>query len=414
MNRLSVRMSRVCLAMGSIVLALASTAPAAPPTGTGVGIGARWVQTLAEDFNGTTIDSSLWTVRDVDGRPNGNHGVTWGWDPDNVSVQDGKLVIATTDDGDGTYSSGNIWTKDKWSQTYGYFEARIQLPPTVSGSQAAFWMTAQDNGHFTVGNDGRDGAEIDIMETPDASDHYRTGLHWDGYGSEHKSAGAQHSAPGIHDGYHDFGLYWDANTLRYYYDGQLKRTYTGVGVPRVAEVIQASVGILDWVDGNITTATLPVETRFDHIYAWQLQTEDSLVVIDDEAPQLNYIGDGWTQQGAASDYLGTMSQSGAAGDAVELTFEGAAVDVFIRKGSYGGIIDVYLDGQLVLDDFDTYVSLRLCASAVQPPPKTRRKSFVFARGPSVRVQNRRSVDLERTSPAFLPSWCAPTQRITEN
>jgi hypothetical protein len=32
------------------------------------------------------------------------------------------------------------------------------------------------------------------------------------------------------------------------------------------------------------------------------------------------------------------------------------------------------------------------------------------RGPSVRVQNRRSVDMERTTAAFLPSWCAPTQR----
>lgn len=346
---LHVVVALACIGIGPIVAA--SAAPPIQP-----GLGQRWTPTLVEDFDGPSLNTAIWTVRDVDNRPNGNNGVTWGWDPANVSIDDGKLVIQTTDDGDGTYSSGNVWTKDKWYQTYGYFEARIKLPPTVSGSQAAFWMTAQDNGHFTVGDGGRDGAEIDIMETPDATDHYRTGLHWDGYGSDHQSAGAQHSAPGIHDGYHDFGLYWDADTLKYYYDGQLKRTYTGVGVPRVAEVIQASVGILDWVDGDITTATLPVATYFDHIYAWQLETEDSITVVDDESDAITYIGDGWQPKGNSQDYLGTMSQSGSAGDAVEFEFNGTAVDVFIRKGLYGGIVDVYLDDQLVADDIDTYVA----------------------------------------------------------
>jgi len=346
--------------MVAMLVAIALTASwarvtvAAPP-GT-AGVGQRWTQTLKEDFDAPTLNTDIWTLREKYDRPNGNKGVTWHWLPQNVSVADGKLVIQTVDNGDGTYSSGNAWTKDKWFQKYGYFEARVKLPPTASGSQAAFWMTAQDNGHFQVGDDGRDGAEIDIMETPDGSDHYRTGLHWDGYGADHQSAGAKHSAPGIHEGYHDFGLYWDADTLKYYYDGQLKRTYTGVGVPRVAEVLQASVGILNWVEGDVTTADLPVETSFDHVYAWQLQDLDSLTITDDTNEAVTQVGDGWTQMGNPADYQGTMLQSGTAGDAIEIEFEGTALDVFIRTGLYGGIVDVYLNGQLVADDIDTYAA----------------------------------------------------------
>lgn len=326
-----------------------------PPSGNV--IGSRWVQTLKEDFNGPSLDTNIWTLRENYDRPNGNNGVTWDWLPENVSVADGRMVIQTVDNGDGTYSSGNAWTKDKWYQTYGFFEARIKPPPTSSGSQAAFWMTAQDNGHFIVGDDGRDGAEIDIMETPDATDQYRTSVHWDGYSTDHQSVGATASAPGIHDGYHNFGLYWDTETLEYYYDGELKRTYTGGGVPRVAEVLQASVGILNWVDGDIRTADLPVETSFDYVYAWRLEDDESLLsVTDDTADRITFIGDGWQQKGNAGDYLGTMTQSGAAGDAVEFEFQGTAVDVFIRRGLYGGIIDVYLDDVLVGDDIDTYTS----------------------------------------------------------
>lgn len=320
------------------------------------GVGQRWIPTFGDEFDGSTLDASTWTISNQDGRPNGNNGVTWGWSPANVRVQDGKLLIRTTADGDGSFSSGHIWTKDKWSQQYGYFEARIQLPPANNGHQAAFWMTPQDNGHFVVGNDGRDGAEIDIVETPDSTDHYRTGLHWDGYGASHKSSGGQVTAAGIHDGYHDFGLLWTAERLDYYYDGRLVRSYTGVGVPRVPEVLRASVGILDWCDGDIRTASLPQVTSFDRINAWQMATADSLRILDDSDPGISLIGSGWQNRGGASDHRGTMSQSGTTGDAVEVSFVGTAVDVFVRKGLYGGLVDASLDGQSVLDDVDTFAT----------------------------------------------------------
>lgn len=346
------RRPRPALVAAVIGFAAVDWAAAAPPEVQGVGT--RWTPTLVETFDGPTLDESIWTILNQDGRPNGNNGVTWGWAAGNVSLANGKLVIRTTADGDGTFSSGGIWTKDKWFQTYGYYEARIRLPPANSGHQAAFWMTAQDGGHMTVGNDGRDGAEIDIAETPDATDHYRVGLHWDGYDAAHQSSGATIAATGIHTGYHDFGLSWDANKLDYYYDGRLVRSYTGVGVPRVPEVLRASVGILDWCAGDIRTAVLPQETRFEHVYAWQMMNAAALTVVDSDSAAIAATGRDWQRKTATGDHGGAMLQSGSAGDALTLTFGGTAADVFIRKGQYGGLVNVYLDGKLVAEGLDTY------------------------------------------------------------
>ncbi|MFM7205648.1 MAG: family 16 glycosylhydrolase [Planctomycetaceae bacterium] len=342
------------LGAAAILIAVAHGGVAAPPELQGVGT--RWTPTLVENFDGPTLNGSIWSINHQDGRPNGNNGVTWGWDAGNVSLANGKLVIRTKADGDGTFSSGGIWTKDKWSQTYGHYEARIMLPPANSGHQAAFWMTAQDGGHLTAGNDGRDGAEIDIVETPDATDQYRVNLHWDGYDAFHQSSGATIAAAGIHAGYHDFGLFWDATTLDSYYDGRRVRTYTGVGVPRVPEVLRASVGILDWCDGDIRTAALPQETRFDHVRAWRLMPQAELTVVDSDSSALAATGKDWQRKTGTGDYGGAMLQSGSAGDALTLTFGGTAVDVFVRKGQYGGLVNVHLDGTLVGSGLDTYSS----------------------------------------------------------
>jgi MYXO-CTERM domain-containing protein len=344
---LHVVVALACIGIGPIVAA--SAAPPIQP-----GLGQRWTPTLVEDFDGPSLNTAIWTVRDVDNRPNGNNGVTWGWDPANVSIDDGKLVIQTTADGDGTYSSGNIWTKDKWSQTYGYFEARIKIPPTASGRQAAFWMTAQDNGHFTVGDGGRDGAEIDIMETPDASDHYRTGLHWDGYGSEHQSVGAQHSrafaTATTTSGSTGMPIRSSTTTTatqaHVHRRGRAARGRGDPGLGRHPRLGRRRHHHRNVAGGHLFRSHLCVA----------IGTEDSITVVDDESDAITYIGNGWQPKGNSQDYLGTMSQSGAAGDAVEFEFNGTAVDVFIRKGLYGGIVDVYLDDQLVADDIDTYAA----------------------------------------------------------
>ena len=47
-------------------------------------------------------------------------------------------------------------------------------------------------------NSGENGAEIDIVEANTQKEKYSTGIHWDGYGEHHKSAGKSVSAPELH------------------------------------------------------------------------------------------------------------------------------------------------------------------------------------------------------------------------
>lgn len=85
-------------------------------------------------------------------------------------------------------------------------------------------------------------------------------------------------------------------------------------------------------------------------------TAGNLTYVDNTSPEVTYQGL-WTEK-FWNDYNGSMSQSknGVAGSYVEHTFTGTTVDVGVRTGKWGGEVDVYLDGNLVLDDYDTYRS----------------------------------------------------------
>ena len=65
-----------------------------------------------------------------------------------------------------------------------------------------------------VGDEGRDGTEIDIMEKPWLDDRVQHTLHWDGYGKDHKSEGKVVKVPGVMEGFHTFALLVDAGRVR--------------------------------------------------------------------------------------------------------------------------------------------------------------------------------------------------------
>src|SRR4029077_4837268 len=146
-----------CLLLASCVL----QAQAAPPD--------RWTLVWSDDFNGSNgsvPDRNQWTIE------TGGNG--WG-KPEldfytnhlqNVQLQDGNLVITARheaySDKDGvlfSYTSARLKTQRKFQQSYGRFEARIQIP-RGQGIWPAFWMLGED-----IESKGWPGCgEIDIME----------------------------------------------------------------------------------------------------------------------------------------------------------------------------------------------------------------------------------------------------------
>lgn len=200
-----------------------SASAAAPPTPSG------WTPVWIDDFNGpagSAPDPSKWGY-DVGGHGYGNAELqNYTNRPENVSLDGaGNLVITARKENYGscwyglcTHTSGRILTANKFTQTYGRIEARLQVP-AGRGLWPAFWTLGQDI--FTAGwpNSG----EIDIMEIlgHETNKTYGT-LHGPGY-SGGGSIGASYTLPSgnFSQGFHTFTVDWSPNLIKWYVDGVL-------------------------------------------------------------------------------------------------------------------------------------------------------------------------------------------------
>lgn len=106
------------------------------------------------------------------------------------------------------YTSGLLTTHDSFSQTYGYFEMRADLPETA-GAWPAFWLLPED---------GSWPPELDVVETrgQDPNTLLMTA---------HSNETGQHTkisfSPNVADtdGFHTYGLLWTQDKLVWTYDG---------------------------------------------------------------------------------------------------------------------------------------------------------------------------------------------------
>ena len=198
-----------------------------------------WLLTWSDEFNepnGSPPDPAKWTVE------NGGHG--WGNDelecytsrPQNVHQENGNLVIEAFKEGftgsDGKlrkYTSGRLKSHGHFSQLYGRFEARIQIP-AGKGMWPAFWMLGDD--FSTVGWPAC--GEIDVMEnTGDAEPAIVHGsMHGPGYSSTNPLT-ATYTLPQGHfsDGFHVFAVEWAPKVVHFFVDGNLYATKTPSDLP---------------------------------------------------------------------------------------------------------------------------------------------------------------------------------------
>ncbi|MEZ0391337.1 MAG: DNRLRE domain-containing protein [Pseudobdellovibrionaceae bacterium] len=239
--------------------------------------GTAWIMTFEDNFNGTTLDTTKWTAR----KPTAS---SQRYRPDFVSVSNGNLVLkidrdSTSPNGyraaavDTTKGLGNM--DNKFDQLYGFFEARAMVPPT-NQTLFAFWMHNWP-GMGNVDGTGRDGTEIDVVESAYRSDLTQSTLHIDGYGADHKviTNGPQ-PATNIHVGYHVYGVEWDRDNLKFYYDGKLTWHYQGVAVPWVKEFMLLSTeALIGFGEGNISQAQLPYYAHVDYVRVWKKGTSTS-------------------------------------------------------------------------------------------------------------------------------------------
>ena len=191
---------------------------------------AGWVLDWQDEFDGAALDRDKW-LPETGGHGWGNRERQFYTDrPENLRVEDGKLVIeARREDYRGSsYTSARIKTSGLVERTYGRYEARIKLP-RGQGIWPAFWMLGSDG---TKADWPRRG-EIDIMENIGKEPGIVHGtLHGPGYAGEKAFGRPQALEAGAYaDDFHLYAVEWEPGAIRWYRDGILYHTATPATVP---------------------------------------------------------------------------------------------------------------------------------------------------------------------------------------
>ncbi len=259
---------RRCRVLASAILGCAGVTQSAlggPPN-------SSYKLAFADEFNQASLDTDKWNY----GYPWSQHGLQDNSveEPSAVSLVDGYMSITasgtpvtyggTTYD----YTSGAINTSGKFNFTYGYIEARQEMP-VAQGLWPAVW-TEQPSGWPP---------EIDVEEVPEMTaneteDHVT--YHWLA-SSGYASAGTTYNTGvNLSAGFHDYGVLWQPTSLTFYFDGKAIDTVTSSQaiISQLADnYLLIDMGVGGW-PGNPTTTLTPANATMltDYVHIYQLPT----------------------------------------------------------------------------------------------------------------------------------------------
>jgi len=242
--------------VGACLLAAAAWAATLAPPG-------HWKLIWADEFTSRRLDSTKWNVANTDGRAMYTGEISF-YNPDDVAVRDGKLLLRTRDYPDGKrltqpYSSGRVSTEDKFSFLYGKVEVRAKLPGT-KGLWPAIWMLPAD---------GSWPPEIDIMELLGHLPRrdFMT-FHW-GTRRQQLQDQSKFDGPDFTADYHVFAVEWSPGLIRWTVDGIERKVITS-NVPEKAMflILNTAVGG-EWAGPPDRTTKMPQEFLVDYVRVYQ-------------------------------------------------------------------------------------------------------------------------------------------------
>ena len=261
--------------------------------------------TWSDEFNGVAgiPDPAKWDRPEYNRRPNAAGPDGWWSKQDSYVDGKGNLVIQVrkiankNDDTDAfDYSCGVVRTRTKFSQLYGRYEIRCQLPKQP-GWWVAFWMMQGNVGSEI--NSYIDGAEVDIMEAFGWTNNINHAVHWDGYGTAHQSDGKNELITGIRTGYHTYTMDWYPDKYLFYVDGKLvwnsnlstkiKGVCNQPGYIKVTgEISTESWAINQYWAMDPSKATYPDSFKVDYVRVYQFDSSTSSTSIEEDKTIMVY------------------------------------------------------------------------------------------------------------------------------
>ncbi|MEZ0581098.1 family 16 glycosylhydrolase [Nocardioides sp. MH1] len=192
------------------------------------GDGTTWTCTFADAFDGTALDTDTWIVQDTR-RTGFTVGKTcFTSSPDNVRVRDGHLILVAREGRtincrspkgffSTRYTGGMVGTRGSFSQAYGRFEVRAELPAGGGpGLHGGFWMNPLDMAYGPWPASG----EIDVAEWWSSDPTLvLPSLHYNGRDPQADSGWGCRVTD--QTAFHTYTLEWLRTVMRFSIDGDL-------------------------------------------------------------------------------------------------------------------------------------------------------------------------------------------------
>jgi beta-glucanase (GH16 family) len=229
----------------------------------------HWIkyEPMSDEFEGSLLDPNKWHPRNPAwlGRQPAY------FYPGNVTVSDGKLHLAMRkqevpemprDKGYHTYTSAAV--KSKTTVKYGYFE--VKCKPMKSAGSSSFWfynstpevwteIDVFEIGGGAAGFEKKYNMNVHVFRTPTVKKHLSMGEVW--------------IAPkDLADDYHTYGLEWDKDKIRWYFDGVLVRWVENTYWHQPLTLNFDSETMPDWF-GLPKNSDLPSTYSIEYARAWK-------------------------------------------------------------------------------------------------------------------------------------------------
>lgn len=202
----------------TLVVDVPPPAPVHPPEG--------YELVWSDEFDGDRIDPENWTY-DIGGWGWGNGEAQYYTDrPENARLQDGVLVIEARFEKfeDAYYTSSRLKSEGLAEFQYGYIETRAKVP-AGAGLWPAFWMlgtTFERDESNPIDSNWPQAGEIDIMEYVGREPNITYGtIHGPGYAGAGGLGKWNRQGEPIADGWHTYAVEWDADGIRWFFDGEM-------------------------------------------------------------------------------------------------------------------------------------------------------------------------------------------------
>ena len=230
------RLRLTCLL--AVVTAAAATFATTPATGASApvdGGASILATTFADEFDGpagSPVNGGRWATETGNNGGNNHELQFYTNSASNTSLDgQGHLVITARRENPGNfqcwngrcqYTSARMNTSGRFTQTYGHFETRMQLP-RGQGMWPAFWMLGNNIGSVGWPQSG----EIDIMENIGRQPNTVFGtIHGPGYSGAGGIGATRTNGSPFADAFHVFAIDWSPNRIAWSVDGTVYEVRT--------------------------------------------------------------------------------------------------------------------------------------------------------------------------------------------